>query len=90
MSILLKNMTMPKQGDKFEVCVDADGRLFLYKEGSVDDIWYMEELPQHGRLIDADKLVKEHEQVLWICKDDVSVIRLSKVKDAPTVIEAEE
>lgn len=56
MSVVVKGMEMPKVGDKFQVCIDANGNIFLYRIGSLDDIYYVEKLPKHGRLIDADAL----------------------------------
>lgn len=33
MSVFVKNMNMPKVGDKFESCIDANGNIFLYRNG---------------------------------------------------------
>jgi hypothetical protein len=47
-------------------------------------------VPPHGRLIDADALLKKCE---FVCTDDdvdVRAVRYSVIEDAPTIIPAEE
>ncbi len=93
MNILIKGVEKPEYGfieirlynDRAEV----EGQEPEYKDFEI------EELPKtHGRLIDADELIKEQEYTLrdtgvrelqTACRYTVDVLR-----DAPTVIEAEE
>ena len=46
-------------------------------------------IPKHGRLIDADALLQEHERVVdsW---GKAHIVSAQAIRNAPTVIEAEE
>lgn len=74
MSVVVKGMKMPKVGDKFEACIDASGNIFLHRVGSLDDIYYVEQLPKHGRLIDADDLKND---LLYDVSKDTEYLKTS-------------
>lgn len=92
MSIIIKGMKMPqKEGDYNALLhVNRDGTaLFsLYKERGV---YAAKELPPHGRLIDADALEEESCDVVadmgWDAEFGYSH---DQIRNAPTIIEAEE
>lgn len=88
MSVVVKGMNMPKVGDKFEACVDASGNIFLHQIGSFDDIYYVEQLPKHGRLIDADALLKDYEEEWGY--EEAQRVNDYWVGEAPTALEADE
>ena len=94
MSILIKGMDMPKCcTDCFAFKSNASGYLFCKGKkvafGKEDAEWLpkrtpnwcpLVEIPKHGRLIDADALLD---------KVDAYGLSYSKLKNAPTVLEAE-
>ena len=90
MSVVVKGMNMPKVGDKFEACIDANGNIFLYRIGSLDDIYYVEQLPKHGRIVDVGKLIEDEQR--FICQDEYGdwYVPVYAIHRAPTVLEADE
>jgi len=62
MSVLIRGMEMPKDGDVLTVKKGDDGKIYIKKS----HIWgysaELIELPPHGRLIDADALMREIER----------------------------
>ena len=83
MSVLIKGMEMPKDGDVLMVRKDDDGKTYI----KVSHTWGYSaeiiELQPHGRLIDADALVK---------KQPIPELGAPRwlIEQAPTIIEAEE
>lgn len=98
MSVLVKDMEMPKDIEPGLVIEFADGidgkryaRLWHYRHGGLTEWLEAIPVPPHGRLIDADKLLKESEYIV----DEVvmvgrTLIPRKEIYNAPTVIEAEE
>ena len=106
MSVLIKGMEMPKschecrlyEGDIY-YCSAADKMLDI-PDSSAEKCQFcpLAEVPQHGRLIDADELQRQFERMAneeWnkniavsaaSCFDDAAVV----VEDAPTIIERED
>ena len=68
MGIYLPNMEMPKEGNWITLRVYPDGQCFLYSWRG-NDIEFIEQLTAvpvqepHGRLIDADALIKSDRMV---------------------------
>lgn len=104
MSVLIKGMEMPTscsrcpmlEGDRLEGLCHAASRWldddeywtwYAYPEGDIDDSkpcnCPLVEIPPHGRLVDADALEAQ-------CDDPYWCVWLTDIKDAPTIIEAEE
>ena len=99
MDILIKGWKMPKTCSNC-FAYDEDYKLWqLYSYGIVsrypvqpyDKPKWCEliELPPHGRLIDADALMK-HCVMLPMDGGSLPVIYMSYLRNAPTIIEAEE
>lgn len=91
MSVYIKGMEMPKDCDAL-LHIRPDGRAVLYPFNGTDEPheFTAVPVPPHGRLIDADALLKKCE---FVCDDDdvdVRAVRYSVIDDAPTIIEAEE
>ena len=99
MSILIKRMDMPKEGEMHRINIYDNGNVYvttinrLY-ETEMKDIEAIQIPTPHGRLIDASELDK-----CWEEKEDISedvdykilykcVLAISKY--APTILEAEE
>lgn len=82
MSIFIKGMTMPKEA--IDIAVYPDGS-WCNRENN-NNHGSVVEVPKHGRLIDADVLLKT--TILNPLSAPYIVRR--NVDDAPTVIEAEE
>ena len=96
MSVLIKGMEMPRSCDECELCtcyVREDGTeenyrcvITFYPIHEFDErheYCPLVEIPPHGRLVDADALEAQ-------CDDPYWCVWLTDIKDAPTIIEAEE
>ena len=63
MSILIKGMKMPKDGDWVNINICSDGSVYFIKSASNGFVFYgvrkgeAIEIPPHGRLIDADEAI---------------------------------
>ena len=102
MSILIKDIDMPKDGEFVEVLIWSDGHVtktgdsYLCEDGKYYykpcdwEYFTAKSVPPHGRLIDADELLELYDDDEW--EDYVVPIKVVRqnIKDAPTVIEAEE
>ena len=93
MSVLIEGMEIPKEGSWVTLRVFPDGQCVLHSWCGNDEIKFdfMEHLtavpvPPHGRLIDADALMKR----MWDETDCMISVPATFVRDAPTVIPAEE
>lgn len=92
MSIIIEGIKMPKEGNysaRLNVCRDGTALLFLYGECGGHEA---KELPPHGRLIDADALIRKAEDVIsYDDKDDEDGWGYSEemILNEPTIIEAE-
>lgn len=101
MSILIKDKALPKT---CEEClfygIDAESGCFLEKcyvirrAGQDKPSWCpLVSVPPHGRLIDADALLSQYKGNIWTAKTDYAEgLRdvTNDIKQAPTIIEAEE
>ena len=86
MSILIKGMEMPTSPVLF--CIHPDGKVFADLEGGWRE-YQAVPVPPHGRLIDADALMKqvEHDTPL---SDVYEKTMRRYLNNAQTIIEAEE
>ncbi len=87
MSIIITGLGMPTERESFNLTIKYNG-VVLGTETGVQ-IAEAYELTPHGRLIDADALLKKCE---FACTDDdmdVRVVRYSVIEAAPTIIPAE-
>lgn len=87
MSILIKNMKMPKKG-LVEIIISPDGKAYVLarplidtEHAEVSETYDASELPDHGDLIDRDVLLSKVQKWYWEA--------LETVKRMPTVIPAE-
>lgn len=82
MSILIKGLNIPKD-DELILRITPDGKVAPYdKLFGYRNKYKAIDIPSHGRLIDADKMVKEYHN------GSFDVVKV--VKAMPTIIEAEE
>lgn len=93
--VLIKGIEMPKEG-RLVLAICPNGSLYRYfgKDGvekAQEALLHCEviELPEHGRLIDADELT--YETIVTV--DDFEsthhkVIPLENIQNAPTILEA--
>ena len=91
MSILITDLEMPTERESFNLTIKYNGTVLDTETGIQVAEAY--ELPPHGRLIDADALMKE----LEIDDSDdrtgaalLMAVFLEVLKSAPTIIPAEE
>ena len=89
MSILIKGMEMPDKMHTIDICRDANG--VLQANCGDGTGWHdVVEVPTHGRLIDADELLKRKGD----CYDHdghlLYAVGTGDIMLAPTVIEASE
>ena len=103
MSILIRNMAIPKSCDDCRLNVDYwclatiepnnyNNDVFDYTHKKTKPDWCpLIEVPKHGRLIDADALIKKIDKLRdGRIMPSVGIIILEMIKNAPTVIPAEE
>lgn len=94
MAVLIKGMEMPQNCEECDVKVVCKNYWKLIRERYTIPSWCpLIELPPHGRLIDADALLNFLNHCMFP-SDMVTTTALSMaknwIKDAPTIIEAEE
>ena len=94
MSIILKGIDMPKNGEMHRINIYDNGNTYIITsnilyETDRKDVEAMQIPTPHGRLIDADALELEKEVELaddWKTAHEIA----NCVKYAPTILEAEE
>lgn len=87
MSILIKGVDLPKEGEDITLEINHKGEVRAYstKLKEVDTDLQATQIPTpHGRLIDADVIKNE----LGVSDEDIYVSEI--LADAPTIIKAEE
>ena len=90
MGIYLYNMEMPKERESFTVTIKYNGLVFDTE--TMIQVAEAQEVPPHGRLVDADKLMQEMRLFIkenMLSRDDAREL-LETIEDAPDVIPAEE
>lgn len=96
MSILIKGMEMPKDGDVLTVKKDVDGKIYIKQSRTLGYSAELIELPPHGRLIDADSLKETLDYYIreagWSdeINEALTWVRDEFIDHEPTIIEAEE
>ena len=91
MSILITDLEMPTERESFNLTIKYNGTVLDTETGIQVAEAY--ELPPHGRLIDADALMKELEIDDSDDRTGAAVLMavfLEVLKSAPTIIPAEE
>lgn len=87
MSILIKGMEMPKEGQVIVIVIDSTGQVWLNEwptRGYVRiDGAKAVLVPPHGRLIDGDELAA------WCTENYCWCPCISEIEEAPTIIPAE-
>ena len=63
MSILIKGISMPKDGEFIDLVITADGNVFCY-DAEDRKIAEAVELPDHGDLIDRDVLMQNAVEII--------------------------
>ena len=88
MSILIKGMEMPKARDTL-VLAKTDGTAIVYEDEAY--VTTAVPVPQHGRLIDADALIKTNNPIgKMMVFGGQYVYTEDEIQNAPTILEAEE
>lgn len=94
MSILIKGMEMPKEGDWISVNIFHSGKCFVQSWCGMDFNFAAKltavPVPPHGDLIERNALFKKCEFVCTDDDEDIRAVRYSIIENAPTVIPAEE
>lgn len=92
MGVYIKGMGMPTD-DMKNIMILVDGRVFQYSGyGNPEILGTAVPVPPHGRCVDADKLMQEMRLFIkenMLSRDDAREL-LETIKDAPTIIPAEE
>lgn len=90
-SVLICGMELPDHDHICLVEVDSDGNVFAAYDGGRTKLeqYKAVPVPPHGRLIDADALIKQVKRD-GIRSDPFVRIVCDYFKDAPTIIKAEE
>lgn len=84
MGILIKDMKMPEERESFMLTIKYNGLVFDTETGI--QVAEAQEVPPHGRLIDADALAKDYDS--FPVRIDPWV--WNELSHAPTIIPAEE
>ena len=95
MSIILKGIDLPKEGEEITLAIFHDGDIVSYKYWLPKEAEAIQILKGHGRLIDADKLRAEFNRTEsgycggWEFCDKPEDFQFL-IDDEPTILEAEE
>lgn len=89
MSIILKGIDLPKEGEEITLAIFHDGDIVSYKYWLPKEAEAIQIPKGHGRLIDASKLIKSYMKGTKTDIDDF-YDTIDIIDNAPTIIEAEE
>lgn len=88
MNIIIKGMEMPKERESFTLTIKYNGLVFDTETGI--QVAEAQELPPHGRCIDADVAYEQFLNLMDI-QGAINPCQLGTILvDAPTIIPAEE
>lgn len=88
MSILIKGMKMPENGETITITICDDGIVFEERK-EPGSVFKAIPVPPHGRLIDADEIIKDdHQHYEYL--SDTFYVTVRDIELAPIIIEAEE
>ena len=92
MSILIKGIDMPKEGEHQRIIIHHNGSITIDKRTYYEDAQAIQIPTPHGRLIDEEKILSP-----IMCKpkslrldDNAQYNIITLIADAPTILEAEE
>ena len=88
MSIIITGLEMPTERESFNLTIKYNGTVLDTETGMQVAEAY--ELQPHGKLIDADVLLKKCEFVCTDDDEDIRAVRYSIIENAPTILPAEE
>lgn len=100
MSVLIKGLAIPSDGERLKVLIAANGQVIVSK-GTYYEEYEAVELPDHGDLIDRDAMRKdwkfsdscnrcERDAYRCQCHEEMSTMDVcGMLDDAPVVIPAE-
>ena len=88
MSVLIKDMEMPKDGAYWCEIGVAGEIATITIHGEDRKSFRLVQIPPHGDLIDRDALFKEFERIGWFNNADRDIAE-DALLNAPTIIEAE-
>ena len=92
MSIILKGIDMPKEGEHILALIKNDGKCSYFEETTLSRIMKTTEAIQiptpHGRLIDGDEFKSWVDD--WYDCTDIGNIVESWIDERPTILEEEE
>ncbi len=92
MSVLIKGMEMPKDGELLCVNIYPDGKVCINLDLECKRIATAVPVPPHGRLIDADAVLSQYNGSIRTAQCDYAEgLRdaAEDIKTAPTIIEQE-
>lgn len=98
MSILIKGIDMPKEGEHILALIKNDGKCSYFEETALTRIMKTTEAIQiptpHGRLIDGGKLYKDFENYCSgecdCCVHETENYTCGLIAEQPTILETEE
>ena len=96
MSIILKGIDMPKEGEHILALIKSDGKCSYFEETTFSRIMKTTEAIQipkdHGRLIDADELKAKREWMRWRENNsthEAEFVNSKYIDNAPTILAEE-
>lgn len=91
MSILIRGIEMPTEGEMLCINIHPDGKVCFYTDLQCQKIATAVPVPPHGRLIDADALMKLDRMVgKLMMYGGEYVYTQAEIDRAPTIIPEEE
>ncbi len=88
MSIILKGIDLPKEGEEITLAIFHDGDIVSYKYWLPKEAEAIQIPKGHGRLIDASELIKSYMKGTKTDIDDF-YDTIDIIDDAPTILEEE-
>ena len=82
--ILIKGLKLPEGANELRLIIHPNGQVIISKQTYLEETEAIE-IPDHGRLIDADALKQK-----WIFRGEAERGYQEEIDDAPTIIPAEE
>lgn len=88
MSVLLKGMNMPRDGERLKVWIEANGQVIVDKRTYYEE-YEAVDLPDHGDLIDKDELMKRKQCVYKFGEYKLYAVDADTILNMPVVIPSE-
>lgn len=92
MSFTVQGIDLPKEGEEHRIIIHHNGQAIIDKRTYYEEAQAVQLPKKHGRLIDADASLEELRAMKVEGETFMTAVEFAKItiKDAPTILEAEE